>query len=89
MGTGNSVILGRTVPIKRYEEDIHRLETCISDLNLQLVRAQSAIRKLQSAVEISECVEKCNENTYFFRGPVEVYSTPDSVTVVLLGKEEK
>ena len=81
------LILGQYVPMQRYREDMGRLENNISELTLKFIRAQSDIRKLSAAIDIPERVTKYTENVYHFRGPVEINSTPDGVTVVLL--EEK
>lgn len=77
----------RAVSTERYEEDMNRLKSSISDLSLKLIRTQSDVRKLSTAVNIPERVTKYTENVYHFRGSVEINSTPDGVTVVLL--EEK
>ena len=78
----------RAVSTERYEEDINRLESSISDLSLKLIRTQSDVRKLSTAVDIPERVTKYTENVYHFRGPAEISSTPDSVIVVLLEEKE-
>lgn len=77
------------VPLKRHEDDIHRLEMDICDLRLELITAQAEIHKLQSAIDIPERVDKYCENAYYFRGPVEINSTPDGVTVILLKEKEE
>ena len=77
-----------TVSMERYKEDMQRLRSAISDLNLNLIRAQSAIRQLEASVDISKRAIKYAENAYHFRGPVKVTSTPDGVTVILLDEKE-